>query len=48
MVDAALELSGCLGATVTIYNPDLDPDGRQARRIVQFVARLAGSLVGSR
>jgi arginase len=44
VVDTALELSGCLGATITIYNPDLDPDRRHAHRIVDFVARLAGAL----
>ncbi len=44
VVDTALELSGCVGATVTIYNPDLDPDRRHAHRIVDFVTRLAGGL----
>lgn len=48
VVDAALELTGCLGATVTIYNPDLDPDRRYARRIVAFVGRLAAALDASR
>ena len=44
VMDSALELSGCVGATVTIYNPDLDPDRRHARRIVEFVTRLASAL----
>lgn len=48
VVDTALELSGCLGATVTIYNPDLDPDGRHARRIVAFASRLATALGAAR
>jgi hypothetical protein len=26
---------------VTIYNPDLDPDGRDADRIVSFLGELA-------
>jgi arginase len=37
----------CMGASVVIYNPDLDPDRRDARRLVEFVAwlaRNAGSL----
>lgn len=30
--------AGCLiGWDVTIYNPDLDPDGSQARRIVEYL-----------
>jgi arginase len=35
---------GCCGWTVTIYNPDLDGDGQQARRIVDFVAGAIESL----
>jgi hypothetical protein len=26
---------------VTIYNPNFDPDGSEARRIVRFVAEVA-------
>ncbi|MFF3224053.1 arginase family protein [Nocardia suismassiliense] len=29
---------GCVGMTLTIYNPDLDSDGRQAQRIVSYLA----------
>ena len=32
----------CLGASVVIYNPDLDPDRTTARRIVRFLADLVG------
>lgn len=28
------------GCDVTIYNPDMDPDGRSARRIVEFLAAV--------
>ena len=38
---------GVAGWTVTIYNPDLDPDGRQAATIVRYIARSA-SVLGSR
>ena len=41
---AALSAGGCLGATVTIYNPDLDPDGRHALAIVEFIGGLADGL----
>jgi arginase len=37
----ALGAGGCRGCSVAIYNPDLDSDGSQARRIVQFVAGIA-------
>lgn len=33
----ALRRPGCTGWSLTIYNPDLDPDGRQAARIVRYV-----------
>jgi arginase len=33
----ALSVPGCVGWDVTIYNPDLDPDGSQAARIVDYV-----------
>jgi len=31
---------GCLGASIVIYNPDLDPDRSGARLVVKFVCRL--------
>lgn len=48
LADAALGRGGCVGATVTIYNPDLDPDGRFASTIATFVSDLAGRLAPSR
>jgi arginase len=42
---AALERPGCAGASVVIYNPDLD-GGAAAPRIAGFVARLADALAG--
>jgi arginase len=35
--------AGILGWSVTIYNPDLDPTGDDARRIVQYIAEAFGS-----
>jgi arginase len=44
LTSAAIDVGGCLGATVTIYNPDLDPDARHARAIVEFIGGLADGL----
>jgi arginase len=44
VVRAALDAGGCLGWSLVIYNPDLDPDRQQARRIVQFVGAVAPHL----
>jgi arginase len=41
---AALTVPGCAGWTVTIYNPDLDPDGSGARRVVDYLAGTAPRL----
>ncbi|MET0973155.1 MAG: hypothetical protein ABWY95_07030, partial [Thermoleophilaceae bacterium] len=30
----------CRGCSVVIYNPELDPDRSDARRVVGFLARL--------
>jgi arginase len=40
---AALGDPGCLGCSVVIYNPDLDPARAFAGRVVSFLADLAGS-----
>jgi arginase len=39
----ALAGAGILGWSVTIYNPDLDPTGDDARRIVQYIGEALGS-----
>jgi arginase len=41
---AALAVPGCVGWTVAIYNPDLDPGGGGARRIVDYLADTAPGL----
>jgi arginase len=45
---AALAVPGCAGWTVAIYNPDLDPDGSGARRIVDYLADTAPRLAQRR
>ena len=40
---AALHSGGCAGLSLSIYNPDLDPDHDAARSIVEFAARIAPS-----
>jgi arginase len=44
LTGSALSVGGCLGASVTIFNPDLDPDGRYALAIVEFIGGLADGL----
>jgi arginase len=44
LTGSALSAGGCLGATATIFNPDLDPDGRYALAIVEFIGGLADGL----
>ncbi len=43
-VAAALGSGGCRGWSMTIYDPDQDPGGAEARRIVRFVADVAPRL----
>lgn len=38
----ALAVPGAVGWDVTIFNPDLDPDGSSARRIVRYLADALG------
>lgn len=40
----ALKVPGLVGWNVTIYNPDLDPDGSGAERIVAFLAETTSHL----
>jgi arginase len=40
----SLATAGVLGWDVTIYNPDLDPTGGHARRIVDYIATGAAAL----
>jgi hypothetical protein len=41
---AALGAGGCRGWSISIYDPDQDPQGDDARRIVQLVRDLAPHL----
>jgi arginase len=36
----ALEIGGCRGWTISVYNADLDPDGHDARGIVAYVREV--------
>jgi arginase len=45
---AALHTGACAGWSLSIYNPDLDPDHGAARSIVEFVARIAPSVARQR
>jgi arginase len=45
VVATALRSGDCAGWSIAVYNPDLDPHGRDARRIVEFVAALTGEHV---
>jgi arginase len=40
LVGTALSNRDCLGWTLCIYNPDLDPDRTEARKIVDFVGHF--------
>lgn len=39
---AALGADGCRGWSIGVYNPDLDPDGLDAKRIVSYLATAMG------
>jgi arginase len=41
---SALRSGGCAGLSLSIYNPDLDPDRSAARDIVEFVSRVVPAL----
>lgn len=41
---AALSSGHAAGMNMTIYNPDLDPDRRSARRIVRYLQNVAASI----
>jgi arginase len=40
---SALTAPGCAGVSIAIYNPDKDPDGAGAERVVRFAADLVGA-----
>jgi arginase len=46
LIDGAIRAGGCLGASVVIYNPDLDADGSGAGRIARFAAAIATATGG--
>jgi arginase len=40
----AMRLGGCRGWNIGVYNPDLDPDGREAKRIAAYVAEVMSNV----
>lgn len=44
LVSSALQAAGCRGWSLVIYNPEQDPDGSEAQRIVRFVTDVVSSL----
>ncbi|HEV2528822.1 MAG TPA: arginase family protein [Thermomicrobiales bacterium] len=44
LVTAALREGGCRGMSIVIYDPDQDPDGTDASRIVRFVRDIVPAL----
>jgi len=48
VVVAAFSQPGCVGWSIAIYNPDLDPTGSDARRITDFVRVVARAIAGRR
>jgi hypothetical protein len=39
----ALRSGGCRGWSIGVYNADLDPDGRDAKRVVAYLAEVTRS-----
>jgi arginase len=44
----ALQAGGCRGWSIGVYNADLDPDGRDARQVVAYLAEVAKSAAAQR
>jgi arginase len=47
LTKTALSSGNVIGMNVTIYNPDMDPDKRFARRIVRYLQTVLASMPGS-
>lgn len=43
----ALRAGGCRGWSIGVYNPDLDPDSRDAKQIVAYLASVLQDGVGA-
>jgi hypothetical protein len=43
IVTAALQVGGCCGWSLGVYNTDLDPDRHAAQQIVNFLAEVIGT-----
>lgn len=43
VLSSALRVGGCRGWSLGVYNPDLDPDRRSARQVVNLVTHVIGN-----
>ena len=43
ITQAALRADGCRGWSIGVYNSDLDPHGRDAKRIVTYLAGVTAN-----
>ena len=43
LLRAAVDEGGCIGLSVAIYDPDQDPDGKDASRVIDLVATVASA-----
>ena len=41
---AAFQAGGCRGWSIAVYNPDLDPYGRDAQRIVAYLGDVSTAM----
>ena len=48
VTSTALQAGGCRGWSIGVYNADLDPDGRDARQVVAYLAEVAKSAAAQR
>jgi arginase len=44
LLRVAVRTGGCLGWSLVIYDPDQDPDGSAARRIIELVGAVAAEI----
>jgi hypothetical protein len=48
ITEAALRADGCRGWSIGVYNPDLDPDNRDAKQIVAYLASVTETAADGR
>lgn len=45
LLSTAVRAGGCTGASIAIYDPDQDPNGAEAEKIIQMVAEVTSAFV---